>query len=288
MGRQPEQTPMKRVLRLAYDRGINHFDLADSYANGEAEKAFGAHVLGIKRESLVIASKVALPVGDGPNDRGLSRKHITESLSNTLRNIGTDYLDVYYCHREDSSTPLEETLLTMNDLIKQGKIHYWGTSLWSPKSLKKVHRMARKWGLHPPRVEQPPYNLLNRWVERKIVPLTARLGMGLAVWSPLAGGALTGKYNENIPPETRGGSTDFVDQYLKPKPLQQIRIFCDKAHQLGHAPAPLALAWLLHQKGVTTVITGASHPSQLEQNLSALDISLSPQTLRALRRCFDH
>jgi aryl-alcohol dehydrogenase-like predicted oxidoreductase len=286
LGDQIDQDTAEHIVRRAVEKGVNLFDLADSYAGGEAERVFGSILAGLKRSDLVISSKVALPVGPGPNDQGLSRKHITESLKETLDRLGTDYLDLYFCHREDPSTPLEETVRTMDELIRRGKILYWGTSVWRPRTLLRAHRLARKLGLHPPRVEQPPYNLIDRWVEKRVTPTLRRLGMGMTVWSPLAGGVLTGKYNEGIPPGSRGDTTPWVQKYMKPPVLEGVKRFCLEAEAQSVAPGTLALAWLLQQKGVTSIITGATHPDQLEQNLLALEVKLSPKQASALARCF--
>ncbi|MEE3328708.1 MAG: aldo/keto reductase family protein [Myxococcota bacterium] len=286
LGDQIDETTAREIIQLAVARGINLFDLADSYAGGDAERVFGSILKDFKRSDLVLSSKVALPVGPGPNDQGLSRKHITESLEQSLDRLGTDYLDLYFCHREDPSTPLEETVRTMDELIRRGKILYWGTSVWRPRTLMRAHRIARKWGLHPPRVEQPPYNLIDRWVEKRVVPTVNRLGMGMTVWSPLAGGVLTGKYNDGIPAGSRGDTTPWVQKYMKPAIEESVRAFCLKAEAQSVAPGTLALAWLLKQKNVSSIITGASHPDQLEQNLAALDVELSAHQARSLARCF--
>ena len=286
LGDQIDRDTAQHIVRRAVENGVNLFDLADSYAGGEAERVFGSILTGLKRSDLVISSKVALPVGPGPNDQGLSRKHITESLKETLDRLGTDYLDLYFCHREDPSTPLEETVRTMDELIRRGKILYWGTSVWRPRTLLRAHRLARKLGLHPPRVEQPPYNLIDRWVEKRVTPTLRRLGMGMTVWSPLAGGVLTGKYNDGIPPGSRGDTTPWVEKYMKPPVLEGVKKFCLEAEAQSVAPGTLALAWLLQQKGVTSILTGATHPDQLEENLLALEVKLSPKQATALARCF--
>ncbi|MFL2937429.1 MAG: aldo/keto reductase family protein [Myxococcota bacterium] len=286
LGDQIDRDTAQHIVRRAVENGVNLFDLADSYAGGEAERVFGSILTGLKRSDLVISSKVALPVGPGPNDQGLSRKHITESLKETLDRLGTDYLDLYFCHREDPSTPLEETVRTMDELIRRGKILYWGTSVWRPRTLLRAHRLARKLGLHPPRVEQPPYNLIDRWVEKRVTPTLRRLGMGMTVWSPLAGGVLTGKYNDGIPPGSRGDTTPWVEKYMKPPVLKGVKQFCLEAEAQSVAPGTLALAWLLQQKGVTSILTGATHPDQLEENLLALEVKLSPKQATALARCF--
>ena len=188
-----------RILRCAVDGGVNFIDLADVYSAGAAEEVAGAAIRGVDRASLVLSSKVFGRMGDGPNQRGLSRKHIIESCEASLRRIGTDYLDLYFCHRPDPETPLEETVRAMDDLVHQGKVHYWGTSVWAADLLDGAHDLCDRRGFYPPLVEQPQYSLLERGIEASVLPAARRLGMGLVVWSPLAGGLLTGKYDDARP-----------------------------------------------------------------------------------------
>lgn len=193
-----------RILRRAVDGGVNFIDLADVYSAGAAEQVAGAAIQGIDRSSLVLSSKVFGRMGDGPNERGLSRKHIIESCEASLRRLGTDYLDLYFCHRPDPETPLEETVRAMDDLVHRGKVHYWGTSVWPAELLDDAHDLCDRRGFYPPLVEQPQYSLLERGIEASVLPAARRLGMGLVVWSPLAGGLLTGKYDDGVPPGAAG------------------------------------------------------------------------------------
>ena len=192
-GGSVDEATTGEVVRTAIDSGVNFIDLADVYARGRAEQVVGTLLSDYPRADLVISSKLFWPMSDNPNDRGLSRKHIMESVERTLKNLGSDYLDIYFCHREDPDTPLGETIRAMDDLVRQGKILYWGTSVWGAERLHEAWRLAGRHELYPPLVEQPRYSLLHRGVEKTVLPTASRLGMGLAVWSPLAGGGLTGK-----------------------------------------------------------------------------------------------
>ncbi len=186
-----DQEITRQIIVKAYESGINFFDIADIYARGEAEKMMGAVLQEFPRHTLVISSKVFWPMSDDVNDRGLSRKHIMESIDKSLERIGADYLDLYFCHRYDPETPLEETVRAMDDLVRQGKILYWGTSEWSGAQIAEAVGLARRYNLYPPQVEQPQYNLLHRRIEKEIIPVTSPNGMGLVTWSPLASGLLT-------------------------------------------------------------------------------------------------
>lgn len=277
---------MSAILGRAVDGGVNFIDLADGYAAGKAERAFGRILAGLRRTELVISSKLFFPMSENPNDRGLSRKHIMESVERSLANLGTDYLDIYFCHREDPTTPLEETIRAMDDLVHQGKILYWGTSQWSPRLLRKTRQICNHRGLYTPIVEQPPYNLLTRWIEHQLTSVTNKLGMGLVVWSPLAGGILTGKYNEKIPAGSRGSNTDWLKEHLNEKTLKKVRQFCEIAAALSVQPAQLALAWILRRPEISSVIIGATSPEQIEINLAATEIDVPDHVARELNRIF--
>ena len=279
-GGSVEEAEARRVLDAAIDAGINFIDLADVYAKGRAEETVGRFLEGRRRQGLVLSSKAFWPMSEDVNDRGLSRKHLFESIEGSLRRLGTDYLDLYFCHREDPDTPLDETLRAMEDLVRQGKVLYWGTSCWSPATLIKAQGVARLRGWTPPLVEQPRYNLLDRHIEKRIVPVTRSAGMGLVVWSPLAGGALTGKYDDGIPPGSRGAETSWLDDALTEENLPKLRRFSALAAERGCAPAQLALAWALTRPGITSVITGASRAEQVEENVRALEIEVD-ETLAA-------
>ncbi len=285
----------RRLLHAAYDGGVNFIDLADVYATGEAEKATATflkefrHCEGRDRSNLVISSKVFWPMSDGPNDRGLSRKHILESCDKSLQRLGTDYLDIYFCHRFDPETPVEETARAMDHLVRSGKVLYWGTSCWTAEQLTNVTEICDKLGLYRPIVEQPRYNLIDRDIERDGVRDAAQeLGMGLVVWSPLAQGMLTGKYNGGVPDDSRGGTSEWLDRVINDETLQKVREFSSVAEDLGTTPAALALTWLTHQPGITSVITGATKVEQVEANLAAAQLELDQSTLDKVASLFPH
>jgi voltage-dependent potassium channel beta subunit len=281
-----EQERTEAILKSALAAGINFIDLADVYARGAAELAVGRALRGLPRAQLVISSKVYWPMSEGCNDRGLSRKHVFESVHASLERLGTSYLDIYFCHREDPEVPLEETVEAMSDLVRSGKVHYWGTSVWRASTLARAHALARDRHWVAPVVEQPRYNLLDRSIEAQVQPQAQRLGMGLVVWSPLAGGVLSGKYNDGIPAGSRGAGTKWLERELQPESLQRVRSFCALAAQRGCTPATLALAWVLQQPGISSAILGATHESQLEENLAALSVPFDAELARALDRLF--
>lgn len=267
------------ILRAAYEAGVTFFDIADVYARGEAERVMGSVLRQFPRHELVLSSKVFWPMSDDVNDRGLSRKHILESVEKSLKRIGTDYLDLYFCHRWDTDTPLEETARAMDDLIRQGKILYWGTSEWTGAQLRAAHAVAERRNLSAPVVEQPQYNLLVRdKVEGDVRPAASELGMGLVVWSPLASGVLTGKYDDGIPSGTRLDRIEWLRQSgLTDERRERVKRFGQLAADSGISRARLALAWTLAQPGVSSVITGATAPEQLAENLAALSVTLSDE-----------
>ncbi|MCC7109302.1 MAG: aldo/keto reductase family protein, partial [Deltaproteobacteria bacterium] len=264
------------------------FDIADVYARGEAERVMGAVLRQFPRHELVISSKVFWPMSDDVNDRGLSRKHILESVDKSLKRIGTDYLDLYFCHRFDADTPLEETARAMDDLIRQGKVLYWGTSEWTGAQLRAAHAIAERRNLSGPAVEQPQYNLLVRdKVEGDVRPAANELGMGLVVWSPLASGVLTGKYDDGIPPGTRLDRIEWLrGSGLTDERRARVKRFGQLAADAGISRARLALAWTLAQPGVSSVITGATAPEQLTENLAALSVTLSDELRAGLDAIF--
>ena len=275
-----------RILRRAVDGGVNFIDLADVYSAGAAEVVAGAAIRGVDRASLVLSSKVFGRMGDGPNQRGLSRKHIIESCEASLRRIGTDYLDLYFCHRSDPETPLEETVRAMDDLVHQGKVHYWGTSVWAADLLDGAHDLCDRRGFYPPLVEQPQYSLLERGIEASVLPAARRLGMGLVVWSPLAGGLLTGKYDDGAPAGSRGAETKWLDDKLDGDVRQRLKAFSALASEAGVTPAQLALAWILRNDAITSVITGATSTAQVESNLEAAEVDLSDELVQRVEALF--
>ncbi len=272
-GNQLSQQEATDLVHAAYDRGINFFDNADVYARGQAEIIMGKAIQGLPREGLVLSSKVFWPTMPGPNGRGLSRKHMTESLHASLRRLQTDYLDIYYCHRFDPDTPVEEVVYTMNVFIQQGKILYWGTSEWTAAQIVEAVGLARQHHLIPPVVEQPQYNMLHRRrVEMELAPVARRFGIGLTTWSPLYSGILTGKYNEGVIPEGSRASLEnmgWIRDRITPEVIAKVRQLSELAAELGMTTAQLAIAWLLRRKEVSSVITGATRMDQLEENLGA-------------------
>lgn len=282
----PQRT--RDLIVLAYENGVNFFDIADSYARGAAERAMGEVFKEFPRHTLVISSKVYWPISEDINDRGLSRKHIMESIDRSLRNIGTDYLDLYFCHRYDVETPVEETARAMDDLIRQGKILYWGTSEWTDAQIQEALDVCDDYGLYRPIVEQPQYNLLHRQrVEETIVPLAEEEGIGLVVWSPLASGLLTGKYDDVTPEDSRLAQKDWLAQNLLKDELRQaVRELKPIADDLGVTRAQLAIAWVLHQPAVASAITGATKISQLEETLKAVEVDLDESVLEHIDELF--
>ena len=275
-GQVGEDIAMKCMSR-AYDAGVNFFDNAEVYAHGNAEIVMGNVIkkMDWRRESIVVSSKVYWG-GEGPNDLGLSRKHIFEACRNSLRRLQMDYLDLFFCHRPDPDTPIEETVRAMDDLIHQGKILYWGTSEWSAADIMRAYAIAREYDLVPPRMEQPQYNMLHRErVEKEYLPLYREIGLGTTIWSPLASGLLTGKYNNGLPPDTRAllkGYEWLREHVIIPQNVEKVKKLQPIATELGVTMAQLALAWCLKNPNVSTVITGASRPEQVSENMKAIEI----------------
>jgi len=285
---QDKQVTRNIIIR-AYEAGINFFDIADVYARGKAEEYMGEVLSEFPRHTLVISSKVFNPMSDDINDKGLSRKHIMESIDKSLRRIGTDYLDIYFCHRYDPETPLLETMHAMDDLIHQGKIHYWGTSEWLAEQIQDAHDLAEKHNLHAPIVDQPRYHLLQRArFEQQIAPKVQQLGMGAVTFSPLASGMLTGKYDEGIPGDSRFARKDRQrSTFYTEGNIQKVRDMKAVADAYGINRAQLALAWVKHHRAVSSVITGATKLAQLESNLNAVEVSLTDDALKRLDEIFD-
>lgn len=287
-GSVTDEKTIRDIIHAAYEAGVNFFDIADIYAKGESERAMGKVLREFPRHELVISSKVFWPMSEDVNDRGLSRKHILESVEKSLKRIGTDYLDIYFCHRFDPETPLEETARAMDDLVHQGKVLYWGTSEWSGEQLREAHRLCETRNLYRPQVEQPQYSLVERRkFERDVRAAADELGMGLVVWSPLASGLLTGKYDAGIPAGSRLDKIAWLREgILTPERVAQVKRFKQIADELGCSRAQLALAWAAAQPGVSSVITGATRVEQWTENLGALKLALSPATSKALDDLF--
>jgi len=264
------------LMHAAYDAGINFFDNADVYAKGRAEQVMGKALKDLPRETVVVSSKVFFPTMEGVNGRGLSRKHITESIHASLRRLGLDYVDIYFCHRHDPDTTVEEVVQSMDILVRQGKVLYWGTSEWDVFHLTQAINFARANSLIAPLVEQAKYNLMNRWrVENDLLPLCQEFGLGLTTFSPLNHGILTGKYNQGIPSGSRADMSDmsWVKERITPQALQQVKALSAVAADVQATPAQMAIACLLTRKQVSSVITGATRMEQLDENLGAAELA---------------
>lgn len=274
------------VVAAALDAGINFFDTADVYAGGAAEDALREALRGRPRHHLVIATKAFFPMSEDPNDRGLSRKHLFESVHGSLRRLGTDYLDLHQCHRPDPSVPVEETVRAYEDLIRQGKVLYWGTSEWEAPQIEAALAAADRAGAYRPISNQPQYSLLRRGIERAVLPLCRREGIGQVVWSPLAQGVLTGKYRPGFRPEgTRAAhpfQSRFMSAFLTDEVLARVERLRPIAAGLGLDLAQLALAWCLRDDAVSSVIVGATRPAQVLANARAAGLRLPADTLREL------
>jgi voltage-dependent potassium channel beta subunit len=274
-GSQVDDKSASELIHAAYEQGVNYFDNADMYASGQAEVLMGQAVKDLPREGLVISSKVFWPTMPGPNGRGLSRKHIFESVHASLRRLDLDYLDLYFCHRFDPDSPVDEVVWAMNDLLRQGKILYWGTSEWEPHQIVEAVGVARALNLVGPAMEQPQYNMFHRKrVENFLTPVCREQGIGLTTYSPLYYGILSGKYNDGIPAGSRAAmdSMAWMRDRITPERIDIVRQLTEMADDLGATTAQLAIAWVLRRKEVSSVITGASSLEQLDENLGAADL----------------
>ena len=283
----------QQCLELAYDAGVNFFDNAETYANGESELIMGRALksLGFARDSYCVSSKVFFGYRDHPQptQKGLSRKHVMEACQQALQRLQVDYLDLYFCHRPDPETPIEETVRAMHDLVQQGKVLYWGTSEWSADEISAAHKLAREQYLTPPSMEQPQYNLFHRErVEKEYAPFYRDYGMGTTIWSPLASGVLSGKYSRGIPKDSRlnlPGYEWLREKYQNDEGRRRIATvekLAAIAQELGMSTSQLAIAWCLKNPNVSTVILGASRMQQLNENLGALaqTAKLTPEVMR--------
>lgn len=275
------------VIRTAYEKGVNFFDCADAYSGGDAEKFLGQVLKDYRRSSLVVSSKVFFPTGESVNERGLSRKHIFENCERSLRNLNMDYLDLYYCHRFDESTPMEETLQAMSDLVAQGKILYYGVSEeWSAARIERAERIIEERGLYPLTVIQPQYNMMDRYIEHELVEVCDRYGIGITPFSPLAQGLLTGKYRKGAPlPE--GSRATYqedhqINDMLTDENLDTVAQLSEVADELGVTMPVLALAWILRLPTISSVITGASKVRQLESNIAASGVEIPQDALERI------
>lgn len=285
-GSVKDQLLITRITERALEHGINFFDNADVYAGGEAERVMAQAYrdIGVARHRLVLSTKVYWPMSDDVNDRGLSRKHVLESIDRSLERMQTDYVDIYFAHRYDPETPLEEIVEAFSDVVKSGRALYWGTSEWSAVQLAEALTLAKGQGLVPPVVEQPQYSMLVRTrVEAEILPVTRAKGIGLVVWSPLAQGMLTGKYDDGIPQGSRfAGYEEFGKHFLTEENRVKVKALKAVADDLGITRAQLALAWVLREPGVSSVITGATRLEQLEENVKAAEVTLTPEVLQRI------
>jgi voltage-dependent potassium channel beta subunit len=283
-GNQVGRGEARELIAAAWDHGINFFDNAETYANGEAERVMGDVLadLRLPRDSWCVSSKVYFGAVDHPRptQRGLSRKHVHDACEAALKRLRVDYLDLYFCHRPDPDVPIAETVWAMDTLVRQGKVLYWGTSEWPAQAIREAHKVARAHNLVAPTMEQPQYNLFHRErVELEYAPLYSEYGLGLTIWSPLASGLLTGKYNAGVPQDSRLGHQNFAwlrDALLddpEARRIERARKFTAIAEELGVPPAPLAVAWCLRNPHVSTVMLGATKKEQRVQNLEALDLA---------------
>jgi voltage-dependent potassium channel beta subunit len=297
-GDQIDEDIAADCMRTAYDAGVNFFDNAEVYAGGRAETMMGNIIkkVGWKRSDLVLSTKIYWG-GSGPNEKGLSRKHIIEGTDAALKRLQVDYVDLIFCHRPDLDTPIEETVRAMSHVLDQGRAFYWGTSEWSSEQIRAAHDIARRERLAPPTMEQPQYNMFHRErVEKEYLALYTELGLGTTIWSPLSSGLLTGKYSDGIPPKSRAALPAYRwirRRFESPEGRLQI----EKAQKLGGLaselglPLPrLALAWCLKKPYVSTVITGASKPEQVAENMQALDAlpALTPEVMEKIEDILDN
>ncbi len=273
LGSSVDAEATREIVHRAYDLGINFFDTADVYANGRAEEVLGAALAAFPRRYVVIASKAFFPMSDRPNDRGLSRKHVVESVEASLRRLGTDYLDLHQCHRPDPTTPIEETVCAYEDLIRQGKLLYWGVSEWRAAPIVDACRIADARNAYRPISNQPQYSILRRGIEREVMPVCEREGVSQIVFSPLAQGVLSGKYSGGARPTGSRATDDqrnvFMGAFLEADELKRVDRLRPIAEQLGYSMAQLALAWCLRRRNVASVIVGITKVAQLEDNTKA-------------------
>jgi voltage-dependent potassium channel beta subunit len=290
LGSSVDRAGTREIVHRAFDLGVNLFDTADVYSNGAGEEALGAALAGIPRRYVVVATKCFFPMSERPNDRGLSRKHIFESVEGSLRRLGTDYVDLLQCHRYDPNTPVEETVRAFSDLVRQGKVLYWGVSEWSAPQIVDACRCADATNGVRPISNQPQYNLLRRGIEAEVIPVSQREGLSQIVFSPLAQGALTGKYSGGRrPSDTRaadGVRNVFMKSFLEPETLARTDRLQPLADRLGISMAQLALAWCLAQANVASVITGVTRVAQLEDNVKASGLRLPEEIVEQIDAIF--
>ncbi|MFM8868331.1 MAG: aldo/keto reductase family protein, partial [Ilumatobacteraceae bacterium] len=286
-GSQVEEQAAVACVQRALERGITTFDTADAYAGTRAETVLGNALATTRREGIELFTKVFWPTGPGQNDRGLSRKHIMESINRSLRSLGTDYVDLYQAHRFDHETPLEETMLAFADVVRSGKALYIGVSEWTAKQIRQGAKLARE--LNVPFVSnQPQYSMLWRVIEEKVIPASKEHGLSQIVWSPIAQGVLTGKYLPGQPPPEGSRATDelsgknFISGWMSDKVLGKVQELRPIADQAGLSMAQLAIAWVLQNENVATAIIGATRPEQIDENVKAAGVKLDAETMSAI------
>jgi voltage-dependent potassium channel beta subunit len=287
-GSTVEASTARACVLRAYEGGVNFFDTANVYARGAAEDTLAPILRELNRDAIVLATKVYFPMGEGPNERGLSRKHIRTQLDSSLRRLKLEYVDLYQCHRYDLETPIEETCAMMNDLVRAGKTLYWGSSEWNADQIVSAVNLCRARGWAVPISNQPQYSLLWRRIEARVLPACERYGLGNVVWSPLAMGILTGKYTDaQRPPKgTRaaGPAAEMMEDYFTQPVLDAVQKLRPLASQAHYSLAQLALAWCLRQRAVTSVIVGATTPEHVDDNLKAAELHVDPALFARMER----
>ena len=288
---QIELDKAKKLLKKAFELGINYIDTADVYERGKAEELLGQVLPEYNRRQYIVATKTFWPMSDHQTDRGLSRKHIIDSIDGSLERLKLKYVDIFYCHRYDLNTPLVETVEAVEDVIRRGKAVYWGTSEWTAAQIEEAVTICEDRGWHKPVVNQPLYNLLNRGIEHKILPVCKQYGMGTCNFSPLAQGVLTGKYSGGKIPKGSRGSNDKQNMWMKEQIhdiplLDKIDSMTEIAEKYGITLAQLSLAWILHRPDISSVIVGATTNSQLESNAAASGIRIDNDDYKKMSALF--
>lgn len=298
-GNQLDKKTAYECMQIAYEAGVNFFDNAEAYGGGKAETMMGEIIknAGWKRSDLVLSTKIFWG-GEGPNESGLSYKHIMEGTNAALERLQTGYVDLLFCHRPDKFTPVEETVRAMNQVIREGKAFYWGTSEWPAEKILEAYHVARRENLQPPVMEQPQYNMFKRdKVEAEYRRLYKKIGLGTTIWSPLASGLLTGKYNEGVPDKSRLSLQEYewlrkklIESESGRRKLEKVKKLAPIAGELGISMPHLALAWCLKNPDVSTVITGASKPQQVAENMEAVEVveKLTPDVMNRIEKILDN
>ncbi len=292
-GTVTEQNTAEACIRQAYELGINHFDCANVYGSvpHEAERFLSKALQPFSRDSYVLTTKAFWPVGNGVNDRGLSRKHLTSQLEESLQVLNTDYIDIFYCHRYDPDTEMEEIVSTIDDFVRLGKVRYGGISEWPAERIAEAVTVQSVLKTHPLRASQPVYNLFNRYIEAAVLPLCEQNGLGVVVFSPLAQGLLTGKYRKGqpIPPGSRAatdGVSQFITRHLTDQNLEKVEKLLTLAQETDLTLSQLSLAWVLRQPAVSSALIGASNPKQVVENVRSVDVKLSEDVLNRIEEIF--